>query len=116
MKLIPALAFLSVFTLVGCASQPNSVRQESSTDLPTLASEPLPTPAAEPVQPTPASEPSAPAAPETPVATVDYVIKEGDSLWKIAHEHNTSVKKIRELNNLTSDTIRPGKKLKVPQP
>jgi LysM repeat protein len=43
-----------------------------------------------------------------------YVVKSGDKLEKIARIHNTSVKKIKELNALTDDRIRVGQKLKMP--
>jgi LysM repeat protein len=42
-----------------------------------------------------------------------YVVQQGDSLWKIAKKHNTSVANLRQINNLKSDTLRPGKKLRV---
>jgi LysM repeat protein len=44
----------------------------------------------------------------------EYTVKSGDSLWKIARDHNTNVVKIKELNNLTTDVIRPGQILQIP--
>ncbi|MFQ3671914.1 MAG: LysM peptidoglycan-binding domain-containing protein [Verrucomicrobiia bacterium] len=44
----------------------------------------------------------------------DYTVKSGDSLWRIARDHNTTVAKIKELNELTSDVIRPGQIIKIP--
>lgn len=43
-----------------------------------------------------------------------YTIKSGDSLGQIALDHKTSIKKIKELNNLKKDTIRVGQKLRMP--
>lgn len=44
----------------------------------------------------------------------NYRIKSGDSLEKIAKAHNTTVKVIKELNNLSSDRIVEGRVLKLP--
>jgi len=49
-----------------------------------------------------------------PLATDEYVIKRGDSLSTIAQRHGTSVKALREANNLKADLILTGKKLKLP--
>lgn len=43
-----------------------------------------------------------------------YVVKSGDTLAKIAREHATTVKAIRAANNLKTDQIKVGQKLKVP--
>ncbi|MCE4049666.1 MULTISPECIES: peptidoglycan endopeptidase [Bacillaceae] len=47
------------------------------------------------------------------VSTGTYTIKSGDTLGKIASSYNLSVAKLKQLNNLTSDLIFPGQKLKV---
>lgn len=44
-------------------------------------------------------------------SVVVYIVKEGDTLWKIAKKYNTTVEEIMSLNNLTSDEISPGKRL-----
>ncbi len=43
-----------------------------------------------------------------------YRVKGGDNLGKIAKKHGTTVKAIRALNNLASDSIQVGQKLKLP--
>ena len=43
-----------------------------------------------------------------------YIVKKGDSLWKIAKKFNTSIHQLKELNNLINDTIHPGQKLYMP--
>ena len=42
---------------------------------------------------------------------IGYVVKPGDSLWKIARMFHTSVERIMELNHLSDSTIRPGDRL-----
>jgi len=44
-------------------------------------------------------------------SVVVYIVKEGDTLWKIAKKYNTTVEEIMSLNNLTSDEISPGNRL-----
>lgn len=46
-------------------------------------------------------------------ASILYEIKPGDTLTKIAKEFNTTVELIKKSNNLKTDKIFPGKKLKV---
>lgn len=43
-----------------------------------------------------------------------YQVKSGDTLEKIANAHATTVKALKELNNLATDRIRIGQKLKIP--
>jgi LysM repeat protein len=55
-----------------------------------------------------------------PAATVDasapttYTVKSGDTLIKISKQFGTTVKAIRSLNNLSTDNIKVGQKLKIP--
>ncbi|KIC04395.1 cell wall-associated hydrolase [Ligilactobacillus ruminis DPC 6832] len=53
---------------------------------------------------------------KTTEATHEVSIKDGDSLWSIAQAENTTVDKLRSLNNLKADEnlIYPGQTLKVP--
>lgn len=47
--------------------------------------------------------------------TSTYEVKSGDSLYLIAMAFNTTVAKLREMNNLKKDNLRVGQKLIVPQ-
>ena len=44
---------------------------------------------------------------------ITYIVKPNDSLYKIAEKFKTSVSKIKENNNLTTNTIYPGAILKI---
>lgn len=43
-----------------------------------------------------------------------YVVKSGDSLYKIAQNNNTTIDEIKKLNNLTSNLLSIGQVLKLP--
>jgi lipoprotein-anchoring transpeptidase ErfK/SrfK len=51
--------------------------------------------------------------PQLTPKSVQYEVKPGDTLTKIAKMHNTTVELIKRSNNLSDDRIVPGKKLKV---
>lgn len=46
--------------------------------------------------------------------TISYTVKSGDTLWKIAQSHGSTVKELKEMNSLATDKISIGQKLKVP--
>jgi LysM repeat protein len=56
----------------------------------------------------------APTATTPEVAGASYVVKSGDSLWKIARSQNSSVAAIKQANNLSSDSLKVGQKLAIP--
>jgi len=61
--------------------------------------------------------PSESVAAQPPVTTAgetEYVIKPGDTLWKISERYRISVKKIKARNNLQNDMIRSGEVLIIP--
>ncbi len=51
--------------------------------------------------------------PLNPEKAYVYTIKPGDTLYQIARDFNTSVDKIKIINNLKSNTIYPGNKLVI---
>ncbi|MCW5555000.1 MAG: LysM peptidoglycan-binding domain-containing protein [Verrucomicrobiae bacterium] len=53
-------------------------------------------------------------APVTAPGETVYVVKSGDTLTSIAKKYGTTVKALRSANNLTTDRIKVGDKLKVP--
>lgn len=65
-------------------------------------------PAREPAQARETKAPRAFAGPDV------YVVRPGDSLSVIAKRHGTTVRALKEVNNLQSDVIRAGQKLKLP--
>jgi hypothetical protein len=65
---------------------------------------------------TPAPAPlqsAAPAVRETAART--HVVKEGESLWKIARQYHVKLDDLIAVNNLSKDRIKPGMTLKIPQ-
>ena len=42
-----------------------------------------------------------------------YIVKPGDTLWSIAKRYNISVQELKDLNNLTNNTISVGQRLKI---
>lgn len=51
--------------------------------------------------------------PAAPKKDIMYTVRSGDTLWSISRRFNTSPGEIRSLNNLTSNTLRPGDALRV---
>lgn len=49
-----------------------------------------------------------------PSVSSNYVVQKGDSLYSIANKYNTTVDKIKTLNNLTSNLLSVGQVLKLP--
>lgn len=45
---------------------------------------------------------------------INYIVQKGDNLYTIANKYNTSVKDIKNLNDLNSDILQIGQILKIP--
>ncbi|MAD24192.1 MAG: hypothetical protein CMO44_08475 [Verrucomicrobiales bacterium] len=54
--------------------------------------------------------------PDLEEGVIQYQVKAGDNLYTIARNHKTTVKAIRNENNLKTSNIRPGQKLIIPKP
>lgn len=66
----------------------------------------------------PAPAPAAPKTVKKRVVTAphyEYTVQSGDTLSLVAKAFNTSVSKIREMNNFKNDSLRVGQKIKVPK-
>jgi len=57
---------------------------------------------------------SAPEKKSSETNVITHVVKSGETLSGIAESYNTSLSKIRSMNNIYQDNIRPGMKLKIP--
>ena len=52
--------------------------------------------------------------PQDNISSINYTVKKGDSLYKIATKYNTSVSAIQKLNNLNNINLSVGQVLKIP--
>ncbi|MBS0629932.1 MAG: LysM peptidoglycan-binding domain-containing protein [Verrucomicrobia bacterium] len=52
--------------------------------------------------------------PKKPISVKTYVVVSGDSLWKIANKHHTTVQAIKEKNRMSSDKLKIGQTLVMP--
>ena len=43
-----------------------------------------------------------------------YIVQKGDSLWSISKKYNTTVDKLKDINNLNTNLIKAGQKLYIP--
>ena len=104
------------------SSYPNTTSSypSTTTTYPSTSTYPSTKPATRPATTTPASRPATvkpqPAKPTTqPSAAVGefYVVQQGETLWAISRKLSTTVDKLKALNNLTDNIIKPGQQLRV---
>lgn len=50
-----------------------------------------------------------------PSTTINYTVQKGDTLYGIAKKYSTTIDKIKQLNNLTSDLLSIGQILQIPE-
>ncbi len=113
-----ALATAMLLLWTGCASnqQPQSATGDGGTNLAYMAEgAPLITSTGG-AAPSTAAGTMPSATPTAPQESFLYTVQPGDSLWKIANKHATSVSLIQKMNNMPPDkiTIRVGDKLTIP--
>ena len=72
---------------------------------------PIPTPTSSPV---PSSTANANQATQSSCDTVDYTVKDGDTIGGISINYQVSAQAIKDWNGLTSDTVFSGRVLKIP--
>lgn len=98
------------------ATTPTAVANNDTTAVQTTVTELKPDTVAQPV----AAEETKPVTPATPKPepvkpkTTTYVVKKGDNLFKIATKNGITVDELKKANNLKSDNIQAGQKLKIP--
>lgn len=123
------LGAAAVATLAGC-KDPNFVRGDGSSrsevkkvqakpavqkpaPQPVVVPQPAPVVVQQPVVQTP-PEPVAPPPAVVEPETTEYIVQPGDYLARISRKYNVKISAIKSLNNLSSDKIRVGQKLKLP--
>ena len=62
------------------------------------------------------SDAPAPAESAESAAAARYTVRRGDTLWRIASRHGTSVDRLQAANEIRSTRIRPGQVLEIPAP
>ena len=139
-KIVVVIGVAAVATLVGCKDEDYKYAHDSANKpmvvSPATADSPAAVPAAVVEKPTckcpPGTKhkkpclcgapdcacvvelpPPPPPPPPAPEYTI-YVVKSGDYLAKISKRYNVTINSIKRLNNLKSDSIRVGQRLKLP--
>jgi len=107
-----------IFIFEGCsrakAPAPDMAENESPVDQTAANAPALPTPRAVEV-PTQVAAPAPAVAPTAQPATGTYIVKKGDSLWKVAKLQGVSVGDLARANNLSkTSTLKIGQRLQIP--
>lgn len=105
--ILKVLSFVFIFSALVRAADPAVPDSASTTNVSPTA------PAATAV---PAEAPPAATTPETAPTErpTTYTVMTGDTLWDLSHKFNTSIKKLKKLNHLKKDHLKPGQVLKIP--
>ncbi len=74
------------------------------------ASKPEPT-----AQPKPQPKPQLKLQPKPQIKEILYVVQQGDTLWHISKRFGVEIDQIKKHNKLTSDALKPGSTLRIPQ-
>jgi LysM repeat protein len=98
-------ALLLLLLIEGCVSE--RARSSAAPSATVVVAKPKPLPVLPPHPATPPPRASSP--PE-----IIYVVQSGDTLTQIARRHRTSVKILKDINRLDSDSVTVGAKLKLP--
>ena len=122
---LASLALIASVSVIGCKPKPPAPSQQPPPDMsqsqqpqpyqpPANSTGPETTPAPEPA-PMPSSETQSQTRTTAHRHHVKYVVKEGDTLTKIAKDHHTSLKRIKALNpGIDPDHIKVGQTITLP--
>ena len=128
---IVSVAVVIGLLIEGCVSEKSQANSQplqpgQTIETPAQIADPSPAQTAQPsisqstlpVQPCPVvtvpKETVAPVNPPHITGAAVYLVKSGDTLSRIAKTHRTTVKAIKEANNLTTDRLSIGQKLDIP--
>jgi hypothetical protein len=110
------MALLVVLLIQGCMSERAQVAKPASVGSAPVAPEPVKNlMASQKPNLQPSLNATTQIAPIAKPAETFYVVKSGDSLTRIAKLHGITIKAIKSANDLASDRIVVGAKLKIPQ-
>lgn len=105
----------SLFMIQGCGKTRDAAMPPPVPSMPPAMTTPARTPAPTTRPLPPPSVATRPLQPSAPVDTVEYVVRTGDTLSKIASKHKVPISQVVELNKISDpNRIRVGQKLIVP--
>ncbi len=71
--------------------------------------------ATKPVTTKPVTKPTAKLVTRPAGYEIVYIVQQGDTLWQISKRYNIDIVKLKNHNKLTSDSLKPGSTLRIPQ-